>query len=173
MLLRAQTHQQCTRHGGGYTYRSEGFTHTGLFHPWARWGGGPVAGNKSVPLSRGPLPYPAPHLLHTYPPPCLVHCWCVWALSNNLLHQCSILILIWMVLGVLDCPLRSPAPPYLCSSPRLTPLDFATVFQCSFLAPISPKWWPKVSIVRISEPKRLHFGSHFGDLFGPGCKSEN
>ena len=32
--------------------RSEGFPHTGLFHPWARWGGGLVAGKSSVSSSR-------------------------------------------------------------------------------------------------------------------------
>ncbi len=30
----------------------EGFTRTGLFHPWARWGRGPAAGNSSVSSSR-------------------------------------------------------------------------------------------------------------------------
>ncbi len=54
---------------------------------------------------------------------------------HELNHQCSILILIWMVLDVLDYPLRDPAPHYLCSPHRLTPLDFATFFQCSFFGP--------------------------------------
>ena len=70
-----------------------------------------------------------------YPPPCLVHCWCVWALSNNLNHQCSILILIWMVLGVLHCPLRGPAPQLSHSLQRPTPPDAALIFRCSFVGP--------------------------------------
>ncbi len=35
-----------------YIFRSEGVPRTGLFHPWARWGRGPVAGEKSVSSSR-------------------------------------------------------------------------------------------------------------------------
>ncbi len=33
-------------------YRSGGVPRTGLFHPWARWGRGPVAGNSSMSSSR-------------------------------------------------------------------------------------------------------------------------
>ncbi len=32
--------------------RSEGFTRTGLFHPWTRWGRGPAVGKSSVSSSR-------------------------------------------------------------------------------------------------------------------------
>ena len=46
-------------HGGGTKIKqgpqsgqSEGFPRTGLFHPWARWDRGPVAGKKSVSSSR-------------------------------------------------------------------------------------------------------------------------
>ena len=36
--------------------------------------------------------------------------------------------------------------------------------------PMHERWYPKASIVQIWEPKRLHFGSHCGALFGPAAK---
>ena len=69
---------------------------------------------------------------------------------------------------------RAP-PPAAGPSPKRGSvlLFFATFFDTPFWAPISPKGCPKVSIVGIWEPKKPHFGSHFGVLFGSSCKSEN
>jgi hypothetical protein len=126
------------------------------------------------------------YILYIYPPPCLKHVLVRLGSkqqsqasmlnldpAGNLNHQCSILILIWMALGILHCPLRGSRPHYQCYLQRFPPQILHSFFDAAFWAPISPKGCPKVSIVRIWEPKRLHFGSHFGSLFGSGCKSEN
>ena len=96
-------------------------------------------------------------------PPCLVHCWCVWALSDNLFHQCSILILIWMVLGVLHCPLGDQHPICYTSRSAPPPQILNSFFDVAFWAPISPKWCSKVNIVRIWEAK----GSILAPMFEP------
>ena len=101
----------------------------------------------------------------------LVHCWCVWALSYNLFHQCSILILILMLLGVVACASRGPTPPYSYYSQRLAPHILQPFFDAAFWAPLSPKGCPKMSIVRIWGPKTLHFGSHFGAQNGAKART--
>ena len=78
--------------------------------------------------------------------------------------------------AILEDFLSSRDPAYAADPPQN-----AEAFGCSlqpffdtpFWPPISPQGCPKVSIVGIWEPKKLHFGSHFGALFGSGCKSEN
>ncbi len=70
--------------------------------------------------------------------------------------------------GKLDTPPHAPNS----LKPR-SDLILQPFFDAAFWAPVSHKWCPKVSIVRIWEPNRFHLGSHFGPFLGPGCKSEN
>ena len=61
----------------------------------------------------------------------------------NLNHQCSILILIWMVVGVLDCPFRDQHPisytPCSAPPPRFCNLFSMQLFCHQFLTNGAPK----------------------------------
>ena len=61
--------------------------------------------------------------------------------------------------------------PSLYSLQRLTPLDLATL--CSFFGTNFLQMVSQSEYSRIWVPQMFHSGSHFGALFGPGCKSEN
>ena len=100
-------------------------------------------------------------------------CWCVWALSNNLNHPCSILILIWMVLGVLDCPLRGPAPHFSYSLQRLTPPDLATFFRCSFLGTNFSQMVPQSEYSSDLGAQKAPFWLPFWSPFWARLQSEN
>ncbi len=91
-------------------------------------------------------------------------------------HQWSVhKVFLSPEVGSLDlCRGPPPNSQNFCTPLRLRRDFFRAFFMSSFFlrfwAPISPKRGPKASIVQILEPKRLHFGSHFGALFGPAAK---
>ncbi len=102
--------------------------------------------------------------IYIYPPPCPQGTSGVSIRFSSLRRSD-----LWIFVG--DPPPRAK----ISAHPYITLHDFFRAFFLSFFflrfwAPISPKRCPKASIVQILEPKRLHFGSHFGALFGPAAK---